>query len=56
MVGSAADFTLLKASALDIAPPDYRSDPRALVRVGIANESTEVEPIGVARSAGSCCC
>ena len=56
VVGSAADFTLLQARALDVAPPDYRSDPRALIRFGIANESTEVEPIGVARSAGSCYC
>ncbi|QNA91846.1 MULTISPECIES: hypothetical protein [unclassified Microbacterium] len=53
IVGSAADFTLLDAAALPTAPPDYRADPRALIRFGIADESTEVELIGVARSEGA---
>ncbi|MDF2507453.1 MAG: hypothetical protein K0Q52_1312 [Microbacterium sp.] len=55
VVGSAADFTLLHAAAPEAAPPDHPFDPGALIRFGIADESTEVEPIGVARSAGSCC-
>jgi hypothetical protein len=50
LIGTSADFTLLEASALDTAPPDYRADPRALIRFGIADESTDVEPIGTARS------
>jgi hypothetical protein len=54
VVGAAADFTLLEAGALDSAPPDYQADPRAFIRFGIADESTEVEPIGVARSANPC--
>lgn len=53
LVGSAADFTLLEAVALDTTPPDYRADPRALIRFGIADESTEVEAIGMARSLGA---
>lgn len=55
VVGAAADFTLLQTAAPDVAPPDDHFDPRALIRFGIADESTEVEPIGSARSAGSCC-
>ncbi|MDF2559114.1 MAG: hypothetical protein K0R99_560 [Microbacterium sp.] len=55
VVGSAADFTLLHAAAPVVAPPDHPFDPRALIRFGIADESTEVEPIGGARSTGSCC-
>ncbi|WP_417506610.1 hypothetical protein [Microbacterium sp.] len=55
VVGAAADFTLLHAVAPDVAPPDDHFDPRALIRFGIADESTEVEPIGSARSAGGCC-
>lgn len=50
LIGTSADFTLLEASALDTSPPDYRADPSALIRFGIADESTDVEPIGVARS------
>ncbi|MGH3691884.1 MAG: hypothetical protein ACRDT7_17170 [Microbacterium sp.] len=52
VVGASADFTLLDATALDITPPDYRSDPRALIRFGVADESTEATPIGVAYSTG----
>lgn len=53
LVGSAAEFILLKANSVHAAPPDYRSDPRALIRFGVADESTQVEPIGVARSRGT---
>lgn len=55
VVGSAADFTLLHAAAPDVAPLDHPFDRGALIRFGIADESTEVEPIGSARSAGGCC-
>lgn len=50
IVGTSADFLLLEASALGAAPPDYRADPRELIRFGIADENTECEVIGVARS------
>ncbi|UUE21230.1 hypothetical protein [Microbacterium sp. J1-1] len=50
IVGSAAEFVLLDAAGLDTAPPDYRSAPQSLVRFGVADETTPVEPIGVARS------
>ncbi|MFK3676710.1 hypothetical protein ACI2IP_03205 [Microbacterium sp. NPDC090218] len=52
VVGSAAEFLLLDAAALAADPPDYRSDPQALIRFGVASESTEVEPLGIAHSAG----
>jgi hypothetical protein len=45
IVGTAADFTLLWAHALDAAP-DFRAGARDLVRFGIANESTECDPVG----------
>lgn len=50
VVGAAAEFVLLDADTLTADPPDYRSDSRALIRFGVANESTEVTPLGVARS------
>lgn len=53
LIGTSADFTLLEAGALGTAPPDYRTDPRAAIRYGIADESTELRPIGVARSSDS---
>lgn len=51
VVGSAAEFILLEAAALASAPPDYLNDPRELIRFGIADENTECEAVGVARSA-----
>ncbi|WP_223627175.1 hypothetical protein [Microbacterium sp. EST19A] len=50
VVGSAAEFILLEAAALPSAPPDYLNDPRELIRFGVADESTECEAVGVARS------
>ena len=54
IVGAAADFALLEAASLGVAPPDYQSDPQALIRFGVADESTDVTPIGLARSRGRC--
>lgn len=53
LIGASADFILLEAGALETAPPDYRTDPRAAIRFGIADETTELQAIGVARSRGS---
>jgi len=50
LIGTSADFTLLEAGALDTTPPESSADPRTLIRFGIADESTDVEPIGTARS------
>ena len=50
IVGSSAEFVLLEAAALASAPPDYRNDARDLIRFGVANENTECEPVGLARS------
>lgn len=50
VVGSSAEFILLEAAAFAAVPPDYRSDPRELIRFGTANENTECLPVGVARS------
>lgn len=51
VVGASAEFILLDAAALATAPPDYHSDPRELIRFGVATESTECEAVGVAYSA-----
>ncbi|PVE96872.1 MULTISPECIES: hypothetical protein [unclassified Microbacterium] len=50
VVGSSAEFILLEASALATAPPDYRTDSHDLIRFGVANETTECEAVGIARS------
>lgn len=50
IVGTAADFTLLVAEALDVLPPDYRAAPSDLVRFGIADESSECDPLGTVRT------
>lgn len=51
VVGSSAEFILLDAPALTSTPPDYRADPRELIRFGVASENTECGAIGVAYSA-----
>ncbi|WP_435749225.1 hypothetical protein [Microbacterium sp. PMB16] len=53
VVGTSADFTLLDAAALASAPPDYRADARELIRFGVADENTQCEPVGIARSVQS---
>lgn len=50
VVGTSAEFVLLEAAALASAPPDYRADASDLIRFGVANENTECEAVGVARS------
>lgn len=50
VIGSAAEFVLLDASALASAPPDYRADARELIRFGIADENTDCTAVGVSRS------
>lgn len=50
IVGTSAEFVLLEARALDTAPPDYRADARELIRFGVADENTDCDVVGVARS------
>lgn len=51
VVGASAEFILLNAAAIASAPPVDLADPRELIRFGVADENTECEPVGVARSA-----
>lgn len=50
IVGREAEFVLLHAVSLPAAPPDYRADSRELIRFGVADEDTECEVVGIARS------
>jgi hypothetical protein len=50
VVGTSAEFVLLDAGTLDAAPPDYRADSRELIRFGVADQNTDCEVVGVARS------
>lgn len=52
LTGSSAEFILVDARIPDGAPPDHVADPQALVRFGLADENTAVEPIGIARWTG----
>lgn len=50
VIGTSAEFVLLDAGALDVAPPDYRAGSRTLIRFGVADQNTDCEVVGVARS------
>lgn len=50
IVGASAEFYLLEAVALPTALLDHLDDPRELLRFGMADESTECEAVGIARS------